>query len=90
MLTFDKIISVPIMKTHVLTGVTLGMKNMKGIQYKNEKMKLHEGGMKMLHVGIVDINTVFKPYLTVIDGSLCPGGRRPSRWKRYKNGFNYC
>jgi len=77
LLEFDKIISVPIMKTHVLTGVTLGMKNMKGIQYKNEKIKLHEKGMHMLHVGIVDINTKFKPYLTVIDGSFAQEGEGP-------------
>ncbi len=77
LLEFDKIISVPVMKTHVLTGVTLGMKNMKGIQYKNEKIKLHERGMKKLHVGIVDINMAFKPYLTVIDGSYAQEGEGP-------------
>ncbi len=74
---FDKIISAPVMKTHIITGVTLGMKNMKGIQYKNEKIKLHEKGMKMLHVGIVDINTVFPPYLTVIDASYAQEGEGP-------------
>ncbi len=74
---FDKIISVPVMKTHVLTGVSLGLKNMKGIQYRNEKIKLHRKGMKFLHQGIVDINIAFTPYLTVIDGSYGMEGAGP-------------
>lgn len=74
---FDKIISVPVLKTHVLTGVSLGLKNMKGIQYRNEKIKLHKKGMKFLHQGIVDINIAFKPYLTVIDGSYGMEGAGP-------------
>jgi len=77
LLTFDKIISVPVMKTHVLTGVSLGMKNMKGIQYRDEKIRLHEKGMKMLHVGIVDIVQTITPYLTVIDGSYGQEGEGP-------------
>ncbi|MBC7128369.1 MAG: DUF362 domain-containing protein [Thermoplasmatales archaeon] len=76
-LDFDKIISVPVMKTHVLTGVTLGMKNMKGLQYRNEKIRLHEKGIRMLHVGIVDINSAFKPYLTIIDASYAQEGDGP-------------
>ncbi|MBC7081684.1 MAG: DUF362 domain-containing protein [Thermoplasmatales archaeon] len=74
---FDKIISAPVMKTHVLTGVTLGMKNMKGLQYGNEKIRLHRKGIKMLHIGIVDINIAFKPYLTVIDASYAQDGEGP-------------
>lgn len=77
LLNFDKIISVPVMKTHVLTGVTLSLKNMKGIQYRNEKIKLHSHGMKMLHVGIVDIVTHFKPYMAVIDASYAQEGEGP-------------
>ena len=77
LLTFDKIISVPVMKTHVLTGVSLGMKNMKGVQYRDEKIRLHEKGMKMLHVGIVDIVQTITPYLTVIDGSYGQEGEGP-------------
>ncbi|MEM1513484.1 MAG: DUF362 domain-containing protein [Candidatus Thermoplasmatota archaeon] len=76
-LDFDKIISVPVMKTHVLTGVTLAMKNMKGLQYRNEKIRLHEKGIKMLHIGIVDINVSFKPYLAVIDASYAQDGEGP-------------
>jgi ferredoxin len=77
LLEFDKIVSVPVMKTHVLTGVSLGMKNMKGIQYRDEKIRLHERGMKMLHVGIVDIIQSFMPYLTVVDGSYGQEGEGP-------------
>lgn len=80
--SFDKIVSVPVLKTHLLTGVTLGLKNMKGMQCGNEKIKLHSAGMKELHIGIVDINTDFnggkiRPDLVVIDGSYGQEGEGP-------------
>lgn len=80
--TFDKIVSVPVLKTHLLTGVTLGLKNMKGMQSGDEKIKLHSAGIKELHIGIVDINTDFsngkiRPDLVVIDGSYGQEGEGP-------------
>jgi len=82
--SFSKIISVPVLKTHLLTGVTLGLKNTKGMQYRDEKIKLHSMGLQMLHTGIVDINTDFngqiksiRPDLIVIDGSYGQEGEGP-------------
>ena len=82
--SFSKIVSVPVLKTHLLTGVTLGLKNMKGMQCGNEKIKLHSAGIKELHTGIVDINTDFngqiksiRPDLVVIDGSYGQEGEGP-------------
>ncbi len=82
--SFHKIISVPVLKTHLLAGVTLGLKNMKGMQYGDEKIKLHSMGLKMLHTGIVDINTNFngsiksiRPDLVVVDGSYAQEGEGP-------------
>ncbi|HOO52916.1 MAG TPA: DUF362 domain-containing protein [Methanothrix sp.] len=61
------IISVPTMKTHLLTGVTLGMKNMYGTFPEVDKAKYHK--MKIEEV-IYEINRAFNPNLVIIDGSI--------------------
>jgi len=61
------IISVPTMKTHLLTGVTLGMKNMYGTFPEVDKAKYHK--MKIEEV-IYEINRAFSPNLVIIDGSI--------------------
>lgn len=69
MITADVIISIPAMKTHLLTGVTLGMKNMYGTLPEIDKAKYHQLGIDEV---IYWINHTFKPDLTIIDG--CIGG----------------
>jgi uncharacterized protein (DUF362 family) len=61
------IISVPTMKTHLLTGVTLGMKNMYGTFPEVDKAKYHR--MKIEEV-IYEVNKAFAPNLVIIDGSI--------------------
>jgi len=63
----DVIISVPTMKTHLLTGVTLGMKNMYGTFPEVDKARYHK--MKIEEV-IYEVNRAFTPNLVVIDGSI--------------------
>lgn len=63
----DVIIFVPVMKTHLLTGVTLGMKNMYGTFPDIDKAKFHR---KMIENVIYEINQAFTPNLTIIDGSI--------------------
>jgi uncharacterized protein (DUF362 family) len=63
----DVIISVPVMKTHLLTGVTLGMKNMYGTFPDIDKAKFHR---KTIENVICEINLAFTPDLTIIDGSI--------------------
>lgn len=63
----DVIISVPTMKTHLLTGVTLGMKNMYGTFPEVDKAKYHR--MKIEEV-IYEVNRAFTPNLVIIDGSI--------------------
>lgn len=63
----DVIISVPAMKTHLLTGVTLGMKNMYGTFPDIDKAKFHR---KKIEDVIYEINRAFTPNLTIIDGSI--------------------
>ena len=69
------IVSAAKLKTHTSTKVTLGMKNMFGLLPDKMKGKYHLRGISNV---IVDINTVLKPALTVIDGFVGMEGRGPS------------
>jgi uncharacterized protein (DUF362 family) len=57
------------------TKVTLGMKNMFGLLPDKFKGKYHAKGISKV---IVDINTVLKPALTVIDGFVGMEGPGPT------------
>ena len=61
----DAIISVPVVKTHVRTGITCGLKNMKGVLPGDEKKRTHRLGLDR---AIVDLNRLMKPDFTVVDG----------------------
>ena len=63
----DVIVSVPTMKTHILTSVTMGMKNMYGTFTEENKAKYHRFGIEGV---ICDVNRAFTPNLTVIDGTV--------------------
>jgi len=63
----DVIISIPTMKTHILTGVTLGMKNMYGTFPQMDKAVYHQLGIEEV---IYEVNNAFPPTLTIIDGSI--------------------
>lgn len=67
----DTIISIPVVKTHVLAGVTLGLKNMKGLIPESEKKRFHMIG---LDNSIADLQLAIKPDLTVVDCLLAMGG----------------
>ena len=73
--TESAIISAAKLKTHMATKVTLGMKNMFGLLPDKFKGKYHTKGINKV---LVDINTVLKPALTVIDGFVAMEGRGPS------------
>jgi uncharacterized protein (DUF362 family) len=72
--TESAIISAAKLKTHMETGVTLGMKNMFGLLPDKFKGKYHVKGMDKV---IIDINSVLKPTLTVIDGFVGMEGKGP-------------
>ncbi|NWF86225.1 DUF362 domain-containing protein [Candidatus Bathyarchaeota archaeon] len=73
--TDSAIISAAKLKTHMSTTVTLGMKNMFGLLPDKFKGKYHAKGISKV---IVDINTVLKPALTVIDGFVGMEGQGPT------------
>ena len=78
LVTESAVISAAKLKTHLNTGVTLGMKNMFGLLPEKFKGKYHLKGISKV---VVDINTVLKPALTVIDGFIGMEGEGPINGK---------
>src|SRR3989344_1997573 len=70
----NKIINVPVLKTHVLTTITCALKNMKGCLHPNDKLKCHTIG---LDEAIVDYNRILKPYLVIVDATTAMQGSGP-------------
>jgi uncharacterized protein (DUF362 family) len=70
----DKIIDIPLFKTHDSAEATLGLKNMKGLLHDDHKSKLHREG---LYQGIVDVNLRFPPDLVLFDGTWAMEGLGP-------------
>ena len=58
----DVFINVPILKSHSISGITVGFKNLMGV-LGGDRGKLHN----KFDQKIVDINTVLKPQLTILD-----------------------
>ncbi|MDH4265553.1 MAG: DUF362 domain-containing protein [Deltaproteobacteria bacterium] len=63
----DVIISVPVMKTHIRSAVTLSVKNMKGVMPGAEKKKTHRLGLEL---AIADLNSIVRPHFAVVDGLM--------------------
>ncbi len=82
----DLLCSVPMMKTHGLAGVTLGMKNLIGVYpgqvYGTVRSAVHEEASKIEPSGtasaVVDMVRVNKMGLTVVDASIAMQGNGPS------------
>jgi uncharacterized protein (DUF362 family) len=82
----DYVVSIPVIKTHMHTQVSLALKNMKGLLYKKEKVRLHQlpvkgrssREIKMLDIAIADLGTVLGPHLSLIDGTVGQEGLGPS------------
>jgi uncharacterized protein (DUF362 family) len=74
LVTESAVISAAKLKTHLNTTVTLGMKNMFGLLPDKFKGKYHMKGISKV---VVDINTVLKPAVTVIDGFVGMEGEGP-------------
>jgi len=83
-LEYDLVVSVPVMKMHMHTGVTLAVKNMKGCLWRRSKVHLHmlppvEGhDEKPIDIAIADMSSVIRPHLSIIDGTVGMEGLGPS------------
>jgi uncharacterized protein (DUF362 family) len=83
----DIIISVPVIKAHMHAGATLSLKNMKGVLYRREKMRMHHledrrkfrkwAKWKTLDRAIADLSEVVLPQIVVIDGIVAMEGMGP-------------
>jgi hypothetical protein len=56
------------MKVHYATGITLALKNLKGLLVGNEKRHFHEVG---LDKAIVDLNNTIRSHLNIVDAISC-------------------
>jgi len=73
----DVLISIPKLKTHCWTTVTLAMKSLWGLLPMVERTRGHFFGLDQ---GIVDVNKVVEQDLIVVDGTVgMDGDRSPSR-----------
>ncbi len=68
----DVLIAIPVGKSHSSSGVSLSMKGMMGLIF--DRLSFHT--RHDLHESIVDMVTVLKPHLVVVDGTriLSTGG----------------
>jgi uncharacterized protein (DUF362 family) len=84
---YDIIVSIPVMKTHMHTGVTLSVKNMKGCLWRRSKVDFHMLSQlpgheeKPLDIAIADMSSVLRPHLSIIDGTIGMEGLGPSAGK---------
>lgn len=81
---YDVVVSIPVMKTHMHTVVTLAVKNMKGCLWRRTKIELHmlpqieDVGDKSLNIAIADMSSVLHPHLAIVDGTTGMEGLGPS------------
>jgi len=81
---WDFIVSIPVMKIHMHTSVTLAVKNMKGCLWRRSKVDLHmlppiDGtDEKSLDLAIADMSEILRPHLSLIDGTVGMEGMGPS------------
>jgi uncharacterized protein (DUF362 family) len=76
----DKIISIPKFKTHEITGITAGIKNMYGTVVGLNKTKCHADAPteKKLAKIIARVYAVSKPHLSIVDAVVSMEGEGPS------------
>lgn len=60
----DRVINLPNMKVHYATGITLALKNLKGVLVGDEKRRFHEIGLAK---AIVDLNNTVRAHLHIAD-----------------------
>ena len=83
----DILVSIPVMKIHMHTGVTLSIKNMKGCLWRRSKVDLHMLPMRReaeeipLNTAIADLSGTLRPHLSIIDGTVGMEGMGPSGGK---------
>lgn len=78
----DVVINVPKMKTHMLTKVSLGLKNLHGLIPDEQRLLFHRGDVE---IKLVDILSACTPHITIIDGIWALEGQAPLYGKPIMN-----
>jgi uncharacterized protein (DUF362 family)/ferredoxin len=68
------LINLPVLKTHVVSGMSVAMKNLMGILPREDRRSMHTLGIQQ---SIVDLNLGVKPDLNIVDGSIGQDGDGP-------------
>jgi len=68
------LINLPVLKTHVISRMSLGMKNLMGLLPRPDRRAMHTLGIDRC---IVDMNRGIVPALTIVDGSVGQDGDGP-------------
>ena len=84
--TVDAIINLPRLKKHSQTDITGGMKNLFGLLSRQTRAKIHAVNLDR---GIVDLNRIIKPVLTIVDASRVLeravfGKEKKGKWEESK------
>jgi uncharacterized protein (DUF362 family) len=79
----DYYVSVPKMKTHVRSGVSLSLKNQQGICDYQEKRNNHKRGVDE---PLGELGKIIRPHLIVLDGVEGMEGNGPTHGKRNRPG----
>jgi len=83
----DIIVSVPVIKSHMHTGATLSLKNMKGVLFQKEKMRMHHlvdkkkfqkwASWRTLDRAIADLTSLIPPHIALLDAIVVMEGMGP-------------
>ena len=68
------LINLPVLKTHVVSGMSVSMKNLMGLLPREDRRHMHTFGIQQ---SIVDLNLGLKPDLNIVDGSIGQDGDGP-------------
>ncbi len=70
----DAVISVPVMKVHDQLGITVGIKNLKGLVRDEGKKEFHRRGVTD---AVCDLLSAVRPVLCIVDATYCLEGIGP-------------
>lgn len=74
LLAESRLINLPTLKTHVVSGMTLSMKNLMGLLPRPDRRAMHTLGIDQC---IVDMNRGLRADLNIVDGSVGQDGEGP-------------
>lgn len=68
------LINLPVLKTHVVSGISVAMKNVMGLLPREDRRAMHTLGIQQC---IVDMNRGIRPDLHIVDGTIGQEGDGP-------------